>query len=203
MWYCSTQYRHRERSHSWNQDGYVHRCGTCSLCVLVRRNEVWYTSSKEISHSVAQLFSYLDSLRSSVRTTCKCRWAPNSNYCSSCRSDAKNATYRVERNWLQVGRLPHYQWKSHWTTTIPGKTMCFATLWQFKVLYMSSEYIYKSCKVLFILVFPPVFVQACSWKFYVFSRTYLKSSSKCWRRNTDEDWACFIKAKSRRNYRHK
>jgi hypothetical protein len=25
---------------------------------------------------------------------------------------------RSVRNWLQVGRLPHYQWKSHWTITI-------------------------------------------------------------------------------------
>jgi len=30
----------------------------------------------------------------------------------------------VARDWLQVGRLPHYQWKSHWTITIRGKTRC-------------------------------------------------------------------------------
>ena len=49
-WYCSTQYRHRERSRIWNQDGYFHRCKACSLCVLVRRNEVCYRSANEISH---------------------------------------------------------------------------------------------------------------------------------------------------------
>jgi hypothetical protein len=26
MWYCSTQYCHREHSRSWNEDGYFHRC---------------------------------------------------------------------------------------------------------------------------------------------------------------------------------
>jgi hypothetical protein len=62
--------------------------------------------------------------RSSVRTTfaCKYRWALNSNYCHSCRSGARDATWRVARNWLQVGRLPYYQWKSHWTITTPGNT---------------------------------------------------------------------------------
>jgi len=30
----------------------------------------------------------------------------------------------VTRDWLQVGRLPHYKWKSHWTITIRGKTRC-------------------------------------------------------------------------------
>jgi hypothetical protein len=26
-------------------------------------------------------------------------------------------TWLVTRNWPQVGHLPHYQWKSHWTTS--------------------------------------------------------------------------------------
>ena len=30
----------------------------------------------------------------------------------------------MARDWLQVGRLPHYEWKSHWTITIRGKTRC-------------------------------------------------------------------------------
>jgi hypothetical protein len=30
----------------------------------------------------------------------------------------------VARYWLQVGRLPHFQWKSHRTITIRGKTRC-------------------------------------------------------------------------------
>jgi hypothetical protein len=50
-------------------------------------------------------------------------------------------TSEMARNWLQVGSLPSYQWKSHWTKTIRGKTRRVLTLWQFQTLYMSSEYI--------------------------------------------------------------
>jgi hypothetical protein len=34
-----------------------------------------------------------------------------------------------------------YPLKHLLTISVPGKTLCFATLWQFKTLYMPSEYI--------------------------------------------------------------
>jgi hypothetical protein len=52
--YSSTEYCQLERSRSWNQDGYFHMRRACSLCLLVRRNEVWYISSMETSHSASQ-----------------------------------------------------------------------------------------------------------------------------------------------------
>jgi hypothetical protein len=58
--------------------------------------------------------------RPSVRAnpTCKCRIALNSNYRRSCRSDARDATSRVGRNWIQVGRLPQHKWKSYRIITV-------------------------------------------------------------------------------------
>jgi hypothetical protein len=51
----------------------------------------------------------------------------------------------VARNWLQVGRQPHYQWKSHWTTTVRGEArhafLCYEcfTEWVFKTPYMKNS----------------------------------------------------------------
>jgi hypothetical protein len=40
------------------------------------------------------------------------------------RSDARNATSRMGRNWMQMGRLRHHKWKSYRTITVRGKTWC-------------------------------------------------------------------------------
>jgi hypothetical protein len=64
--------------------------------------------------------------RQSVRATptCKCRIAPNSNCRRSCRTDVRDATSRVGRNWIQVGCLPYHKWNSYRTITVRGKTWC-------------------------------------------------------------------------------
>jgi hypothetical protein len=45
-------------------------------------------------------------------------------YCRSCRSDARDATSHVGRNWIQMGHLPHHKWKSYRTISVWGKTWC-------------------------------------------------------------------------------
>jgi hypothetical protein len=66
----------------------------------------------------------LSKVECTCHTTCKRRINPNSNYRRSWRSDARDATSRVGRSWIQVGRLPHHKWRSYRTITVRGKTWC-------------------------------------------------------------------------------
>jgi hypothetical protein len=57
------------------------------------------------------------------KTECACHPYLKMSH-SSCRSDARDATSRVGRSWIQMGRLPHHKWKSYRTITVRGKTRC-------------------------------------------------------------------------------
>jgi hypothetical protein len=82
-------------------------------------------------------------------------WTMDSLYAFKCkrfRNTRHKVTFEIPLQSSFLNTL-HYQWKSHWTVIIPGETtVCFATLWQFKTLHMSPEYIYVSfwnCKAPF------------------------------------------------------
>jgi hypothetical protein len=105
---------------------YVRKCNTLFPGRWIGRTAPIPRPPRSPRSYSARLFLVGFCQRQSARAipTCKCRIAPNSNYRRRCRSDARDATLRVGRNWMQVGRLPYHKWKSYRTITVRGKTWC-------------------------------------------------------------------------------